>query len=339
MPNENLKKVLIETSVDKLVILARQKRGITVSEAAKLLGTSEQQIEEWTRILEEHKMLKLAFPMVGPPKIVPVAVSQAKFSRKLEEFKQRKAEIETLAEGYLGQAKDTEKLMNLKFVPVEEELYERLKELEGSIKYLNTLKGMEKKMDSDISRFEQEKDSILKESGELEKRTSEITKEIDSVTTASQDMASDVAEALADMQKQGRNVKALEGTQKKIENEITALEKEMKIVSALADKSKESFIGKLSGLFGRKKKKRKPRGAKKYRAERPAQETNVAWPPRVITLGKNPKPAAKKKPMPAAAWKAKRKAGAAGKKKTTGARKAAKKRARHFRSRRKPAKR
>lgn len=255
MDSENFKKVLIETSVDKLVILARQKRGITVSEAAKLLGTSEQQVEEWTRILEEHKMLKLEFPVVGPPKIVPVAVSQAKFSKKLEEFRQRKAEIETLAEGYLGQAKDTEKMMNLKFVPVEEELYERLKKLEGGIKRLDALKSMEKKMDSDISRFEREKDSILKEGGELEKETSEITKEIDSATATSQDMAADVGEALADMQKQGRSVKVLEGAQKKIENEITALEKEMKIVSALADRSRESFIGKVSGLFTHKKEK------------------------------------------------------------------------------------
>ncbi|MBU3958020.1 MAG: helix-turn-helix domain containing protein [Nanoarchaeota archaeon] len=279
MPNENLKKLLIETSVDKLVILARQKRGITVSEAAKLLGTSERQIEEWTRILEEHNLLKLAFPIAGPPKIIPVAVSQAKFSRKLEEFKQRKAEIETLAEGYLGQTKETEKLMNLKFVPVEEELYERLKELEGSIKYLGALKGMEKKMDSDISEFEREKDSILKESGELEKKTSEITKKIDSVTATSQDMAADVAEALADMQKQGKGMKVLEGTQKKIEDEITALEKEMRIVSALADNArKKSFMGKLSGLFGRKKGKGKPRGAKKYRAKPPARKIDFAKP-------------------------------------------------------------
>lgn len=311
MGSENFKKVLIETSVDKLVILARQKRGITVAEAAKLLGTSEQQIEEWTRILEEHMMLKLAFPVVGPPKIVPVAISEAKFSKKLEEFKQRKAEIETLAEGYLGQAKETEKMMSLKFVPVEEKLYEKLRELEGDIKYLNTLKVMEKKMDSDISRFEREKDSILKESGELEKKTSEITKEIDSVSTTSQDMAADVAEALMDMQKQGKSVKVLEGVQKKIENEIAALEKEMKIVSTLADRSKQSFMGKLSGMFDHKKKKGKPRGAKKGGSKRPALKTNVALQPELeIALDKNPEPAtnANEKSRAAAAGKRKRRA-------------------------------
>lgn len=293
MDSENLKKVLIETSVDKLVILARQKRGITVSEAAKLLGTTEQQIEEWTRILEEHKMLKLEFPMVGAPKIVPVAISHAKFSKKLEEFKQRKAEIETLTEGYLGQAKDTEKMMNLKFVPVEEKLYEKLKELEGNIKSLNILKGMEKKMESDISDLERKKDIILKESGELEKKTSDSAKKIDSITTTSQDMAADVAEVLMDMQKQGKSVKILEGAQKKIESEITALEKEMKIVSELADMSKQSFMGKLSGILDRRNKKEKQGGAKKGGLWLSAQEAGVEQPQELkITAGKKPKPAA-----------------------------------------------
>ncbi len=333
MPAENLKKVLIETSVDKLVVLARQKRGITVPEAAKLLGASERQIEDWTRVLEEHNLLKLVFPMMGPPKIVPVAVSQAKFSKKLEEFKERKSEIENLAEEYLGKSKDSEKLLNLKFVPVEEGLYEKLKELEGGIKTLNVLKGAENKMESDISEFEKEKDLILRESGELEKRTSEITKKIDSVTASSQDMAADVADAMAEMQKEGRNARILEGQQKKIEDEITALEKEMKIVSALTERPKKnSLVGRLSGLFGHKKEKRKPYIKKKDGLKQPVPR-NAAQPPEKpkiaisekpkILIGKKPRQAVKKANAKSAA---KIRASHAAKRKTKKAKKPAKKR-------------
>lgn len=252
-----LKKLLIETPVDKLVILANQKRGITVSEAAKLLGSKESQIEEWVRILEEHGMLKLEFPLAGPPKIVPASFSQARLSKKVEELKQRKVEIEMLAKTYTERSKEAEKQIGLKFVPVEHQLYSKLKELEGSIKSLRILKGMEKKMESEIAEFEENKDKILKESEGLEKRTSKVTKKIDSVRTSSQDLASDIGEVLAEMKRGGKNIKILKGEQKNVEDEITALGKEIKLVSMLAGKKKQSLAGRISSLFHKKLKIKK----------------------------------------------------------------------------------
>lgn len=255
-----MKKLLIETPVDKLVILAKQKRGITVSEAAKLLGTNDQQIEEWTRILEEKGLLKLAFPVVGPPKIIPVAISQAKFSKKIEEFKERKAEIEILAQSYIEQSKEADKQLNMKFVPVEHELYEKLKNVEGDMKTLGSLKRMEEKLELDIANFEKEKAEISREYEEVEKKTSDVMKDINSVQASTQDLASDIGEALSDMEKREKNVKILADEQKRIEGETEALSKEIKIVSALAGKKpKKSFIDEISGLLqaNSKKKKRK----------------------------------------------------------------------------------
>lgn len=257
--DEELKKLLIETPVDKLVILAKQKRGITVSEAAKLLGTSEQQVEEWTRILEEHGMLKLSFPVVGPPKIVPSVFTEESLSKKVEEFAERKTQIEMLAENYLDKSKEAEKRINLKFVPVEEELYEKLRELEDSIRFLEPLKSMEKKMEADISEFERGKDIILKESEDAERKTSDVMRKIDGVKASSQDLAADVAEALSEMKKQENTARILLDEQKKLENEIAALNKEIKIVSALTAEKREgeSFTKKISDMFQQKKPKKK----------------------------------------------------------------------------------
>lgn len=258
MPDEKMKKLLIETPVDRLVILAKQKRGITVSEAAKLLGAGERQVEEWTRILEERGLLKLEFPVVGPPKIVPAMIPPAKFSRKVEEFAQRKAEIEMLAQNYLGQSREAEKQFSLKFVPVERELYARLKEVEGSIRELGLLGGMEKRMESDISKFEAEKAEVLKEAEDVEKRTSRVMKNIDSVKASSQDLAADMAEALAEMGKKEKSAKILAEEQKKIEGEMSALDKEIRIVSALASrKPGKTLIGKISKMIRPKKKRKK----------------------------------------------------------------------------------
>lgn len=304
MPSENLKKLLIETPVDRLVVLAKQKRGITVPEAAKLLGASEQQVEEWTRILEEHGMLRIEFPMAGPLKIVPATIPQAKLAKKVEEFKTRKAEIEMLAKTYSEQSKDAEKQVNLKFVPIENELFSRLKEVESGIKSLGILKGIEKKMESDISEFEREKEKILIEGGELEKRSSEIMKKIDSAKASSQDLAADIGDVLADMEKSGKNAKMLKSEQKNIEAETAALNKEIKIVSMLASGRKETLAKRISRLF-RGKKNRKKTSAEKVSMKPAAQKTDDAQPRKAkskFISGKKPKPA-KKKPKARSAAK------------------------------------
>ncbi len=253
---DDLKKLLIETPVDKLVILAKQKRGITVQEAARLLDATEQQVEDWTRVLEEHGMLKLEFPVAGPPRIAPVAIPQARLVKKVEEFRQRRAEIEMLAKSY-SEKGESDRQISLRFVPVEHELYSRLKDAEDGIKSLDTLKGMEKKMESDISEFEKEKDKIIEESSELEKRTSELMKKIDYVKASSQDLASDIGDVLSDMESRGKNAKILGAEQKNIEGELAALNKEIRMVSALAGGRKETFAKKLSRLFSVKKRARK----------------------------------------------------------------------------------
>ena len=60
----------METDVDKLYELARDRGIIKINEAAKLLKIDIDQIEEWGRILEEHKLVRLRYPPVGEPVLI-----------------------------------------------------------------------------------------------------------------------------------------------------------------------------------------------------------------------------------------------------------------------------
>lgn len=62
--------ILIETQIDELSKLVTQRKRVKVSEAAKILKTTESRIEEWVRILEDHGFVKLVYPALGEPEII-----------------------------------------------------------------------------------------------------------------------------------------------------------------------------------------------------------------------------------------------------------------------------
>lgn len=74
----------IQTKIDRLYFLVKQKETIKVSEAAKTLGVPEDTVKEWGEILEEHDMIKLHYPIAGKPSI---CVIKPKHIRKRGEKK------------------------------------------------------------------------------------------------------------------------------------------------------------------------------------------------------------------------------------------------------------
>jgi len=60
----------IETDVDKLYDIVELKGMINIADAAKKLRVSPEQVEEWGRILEEHKLIRMHYPPVGEPVLI-----------------------------------------------------------------------------------------------------------------------------------------------------------------------------------------------------------------------------------------------------------------------------
>lgn len=63
-------KELVETDIDKLYEMVRESGTLRVGVAAKRLGIDMEQIEEWGRVLEQHKLIKLHYPPVGDPVLI-----------------------------------------------------------------------------------------------------------------------------------------------------------------------------------------------------------------------------------------------------------------------------
>lgn len=85
-PRKKLKKVKehVETDVDKLYELVKKRGLLKVRAASKELSIETDQIEEWGRILEEHKLVKLHYPAVGEPVLI-----LKKFKSDISEIKEK----------------------------------------------------------------------------------------------------------------------------------------------------------------------------------------------------------------------------------------------------------
>lgn len=84
-------KEVLETDVDKLYELVRDKGILKVNDASKRLGIGIEHVERWGRILEEHKLIKLHYPPVGEPVLILKKFkSGVKEVKKLEKKKKLK---------------------------------------------------------------------------------------------------------------------------------------------------------------------------------------------------------------------------------------------------------
>lgn len=61
--------IFLETNIDKLYALIKERKSIVIDDAAKKFGVTEQLMEEWCRMLEEHGMIELHYPAFGKPEI------------------------------------------------------------------------------------------------------------------------------------------------------------------------------------------------------------------------------------------------------------------------------
>lgn len=69
MNKANSEEELIQTDIDKLLKLLDEKRSINVLDLAKKLGVKVEQVEEWAKILEDHGLVEIEYPIIGLPKV------------------------------------------------------------------------------------------------------------------------------------------------------------------------------------------------------------------------------------------------------------------------------
>lgn len=178
---------IIETGVDKLVKLVRERGRISVSEATKLINVGSSVIMEWAEFLEEEGIISIEYTLTQPFLV----------ERKLtkEQVKEKAKEFESKRDVFVSKAETSLTFLN--------EQIEYLKKVKEEFDGLN-------------KKFSEEMNVIRKDIEEIEKYEQLRNKINDELAQQKKDSR----------EKMGRKVQQLESEQKKLQSILKGIKEE-----------------------------------------------------------------------------------------------------------------
>lgn len=147
---------IIETSIDKLLKLLREKRKVPISEALRTLKITETQLESWIGSLEDHGIVELKYPVLGEPEIVLKGEIPEELPEELRAESKEEIEEEIMKEP-VETVEEKSKEMIEKITKVKEE------EVKAISKKLESLESKVSKLSYEIdsSNFKEELFEVL----------------------------------------------------------------------------------------------------------------------------------------------------------------------------------
>ncbi len=102
-------KTRVETGIDIFVEEIKKRGKISFSEAARIFGISQEQVEEWAKLLAEHKEevgIEVHYPTFGEPEIVATAVKRgSEVTEKIVKLEKQTSDLEGVLEKYSTEEK------------------------------------------------------------------------------------------------------------------------------------------------------------------------------------------------------------------------------------------
>ncbi len=252
----------LETSIDKFVSEILKHGKLTFKEASSILGISEEQVEQWAKLLNQHKEetgIEIHYPRLGEPEIVAREFKKGtEVKEKIQAIEEEKGELEEILEQYSG-GKIPEKVeMPKKAAEPKERVQKPEIKAEVAIKEVKELEkkiGEVKEVGISIGKMEKELQRAETEERELERAIESAKQRISALQKATF-LLIDTARKRMDEAKRVemgvQGVKALREDLKRIESEIRDIQKLTKSYDHL--RIKERLINTLQGVLGREKK-------------------------------------------------------------------------------------
>jgi chromosome segregation ATPase len=235
-----IKDMLIETPIDKLIMLVKQRERLPLSEAAKILGTDEAQVEEWVRALEERDFVELIYPAIGEPVIILKKVTEKSVGKTETMLKKEKESIDKKSVALQKKLAETEKKMdktNKDVAELESELREKLKKVEASMGLMNS---MEKK-----------KQEMISDARDIDKASSDAVKNIDTVKSMVEQIDKKIDEKISFIDSHAGRIGEIEKLRKEVKDDIENLDAEVKLTNMMFKGVKSPLLGPLRKIFER----------------------------------------------------------------------------------------
>ncbi|MDD5086374.1 MAG: hypothetical protein PHV16_01350 [Candidatus Nanoarchaeia archaeon] len=203
------KSPLLQTGVDKLVSLIKEKKRISVPQAAKQLGVSHVLVEEWADFLEEDDIISIEYRL-ATPWLVDKKLKKEELKKRIKEFQGKKEVLIRKSESLLGflnnQGDDITKIR------------EEFKNLKNQIQ--NEASGVKVELE-ELQKFEGLRENIRKQIKEQEDNFKERIEQMNDQVNRAQKKYSELLNQI------GKETKAIKLEKIKAES-IKEIEEELK---------------------------------------------------------------------------------------------------------------
>lgn len=237
---------IIETGVDKLVNLVKERGRIALADAAIELGVSATVIQEWVDFLEEEGIISVEYKLTKPF-LVERRLTKKEVEAKTKEFSGKKEAFVRKAEVSLSflekQAEDLKKVKD-EFDRLKQDLGFELDTVRNELKELETYQQLKQELEKQVK--EQKNDAKLK--------IEDLTKQILREQKRYQDLIADLKKEKGELDKEKSEAKSIEESEKllnsklaELKNMTNLLEKKISDEDS-AIKNSESHIERLNRL-------------------------------------------------------------------------------------------
>jgi len=238
---------VIETGVDKLVKIVKERGRIAMADITKELGVSPVVIQEWVNFLEEEGILTVEYKLTKPF-LVDRKLTKKEVEAKAKEFEGKKDVFVRKAEFNLSslekQAQDLKKIKG-EFDKLKNELGFELDKVRNDLKELEKYQQLKVELQKDID--------LQKSQSKM--KMDDMTKEISREQKKYEEFILEVRKEKEEISKEKKEAKSLEDTEKilfdrlgELKSTISSIEKKI-LSEGEAIKNSEMHIDKLNQLM------------------------------------------------------------------------------------------
>ncbi len=238
---------IIETGVDKLVTLVKERGRIAMTDVAKELGVSTTVIQEWVDFLEEEGIISVEYKLTKAY-LVERKLTRKEVDAKAKEFISKKDVFVRKAEVSLSflekQAEDLKKVKS-EFDKLKSELGLELDTVREDLKELEKYQQLRSELQKQVS----------DQKSEAKTKIEEFTREIDREQKKYEELVSDIARGRDELDREKKEAKSIEEGEKILNKKLAELKSliaalENKVASEdQAIKNSEAHIERLSNLI------------------------------------------------------------------------------------------
>ncbi len=217
-------KNLITTGVDQLVQLLRERKRISLAEAAKQLAVPRELVEEWTDFLEERGLVKLEYKFTTPylvytkPTAETVRKTEKSFQNKREAFQRQVESTLRVIQQHAAGLLDVKHHLDRLNAEIEEKVKHIREELQALERFDTLKKDLRKELIQEYEAQRKKLDQLTQRMEQTDKQLAEKLKEVHGAYAR-------LDKALEDLQEIQSFERKMKGTIHDLRKELERLEK------------------------------------------------------------------------------------------------------------------